>query len=152
LPKGIRNPRVAIQPEQALIACLYDNGKFQTVISLGLEIHLTDEPNTLAVCIRNVRAGLLPVPITGLLAHISAAARDGKIPLRWAQAEGDPVALVTVPAQHQDYGLREIHLDTVELREGEILVAGQTDDPLAEASIAQQRASSPGDENVILHR
>jgi hypothetical protein len=46
--------------------------------------------------------------------------------LRWGQADGDPVALVTVPHQHEDYSHREIYLETIEIRDGEIALAGRT--------------------------
>jgi hypothetical protein len=47
------------------------------------------------------------------------------VPLSWTQVEGDPVALLAlVPGRDGDDGARS--LDQVEVREGEIYVAGRT--------------------------
>jgi hypothetical protein len=127
LPPEVRDPRVAIDPQQAQIACRYDGGSAQAVISLALEIRLTDEPNVIAVRIRQARAGLLPLPIRQGLDKVSAAARAAGIPLRWSQKDGDPVALVTVPVEHKEYAHRLVRLETLELRAGEILLGGRTE-------------------------
>lgn len=127
LPKEIHDPRVAIDPQQAQIACRYESSKTSTVVSLALEIHLTDEPNVVAVRIRQARAGLLPLPVKQGLDKITAAARAAGIPLRWVQKDGDPVALITVPAEHEQYSQRLLRLETIELRSGEVFLSGQTE-------------------------
>jgi hypothetical protein len=152
LPKGILDPRISIQPQRAMIGCRYDEGRFQTVVSLSLELHLTDEPNTLAIRVCKVRAGALPVPVAGFLDRITTIARQGRIPLRWGQAKGDPVALVTIPVQHEEYAHRAIHLETVELREGEIYLAGRTEQPPQASSLAQVAEGDRSAENVTVQR
>ncbi len=127
LPRGVSEPRVAIDPEQAQIACRYEDDKLSTVVSLAVELHLTDEPNVIAVRICQARAGVLPIPLKQWLDRISTAAQRSNVPLRWAQRDGDPVALVTVPTEHEDYAHRHVRLDTLELREGEIYLAGRTE-------------------------
>jgi hypothetical protein len=152
LPREIVDPRIAIEPERALIGCRYDDGRFQTVVSLALEVHLTEEPNTLAVRVCHVHAGVLPVPVTGFLDRITSVARQGRVPLRWGQASGDPVALVTIPVQHQNYAHREIYLESVELRDGEILFAGRTEKLREATSLAQHPSDNQGSEKAIVHR
>lgn len=127
LPPEVRDPRVAIDPQQAQIACRYEGPKAQAVVSLAVDIHLTDEPNVIAVRIRQARAGLLPLPIKQGLDRITTAAREAGIPLRWSQKEGDPVALVTLPLTHEQYGKRLLKLKSLELRAGEIYLAGETE-------------------------
>ncbi len=127
LPIGTQEPRVAIDAEAIRVACQFDNGKFKTIISMALDVDLTTETNTLAVRVSKLRAGTLPVPLKQFLDKIAAAARRGAIPLTWRQIDGDPVALVTVPVTHEDYAHREIYVDTIELREGEIYLAGHTE-------------------------
>lgn len=127
LPRGTQEPRVKIDEEAIRVACRFDNGKFRTVISFALDVDLTTETNTLAIRISKLRAGALPVPLKQILSKITAAAERGNVPLRWTQVDGDPVALVTVPVTHEDYAHREIYVDSIELREGELLLAGHTE-------------------------
>ncbi len=127
LPPGTQEPRVAIDADAIRVACRFDNGKFKTIISMALDVDLTTEINTLAVRVSQLRAGALPVPLKQFLDKISTAASHGDIPLTWRQIDGDPVALVTVPVTHEDYAHREIYVDTIELREGEIYLAGHTE-------------------------
>src|SRR5687768_16914905 len=42
LPKGVSEPRVAIHPEEAQVACRYQSPKIETVFSMGVEISLTE--------------------------------------------------------------------------------------------------------------
>jgi hypothetical protein len=138
LPRGTQEPRVAIDGDAIRVACQFDNGKIKTIISMALDVDLTTETNTLAVRVSKLRAGALPVPLKQFLDKITTAARRGDIPLTWRQIDGDPVALVTVPVTHEDYAHREIYVDTIELREGEIYLAGHTErnvSPTLSASI-----------------
>ena len=138
LPPGVSEPRVEVEPHQAQIACRYETGQFRSVVSLALEIQLTDEPNVLAVRICQARAGMLPLPLSRFLDQISQRAGQADIMVRWTQQDGDPVALVTIPMRHEQYPRREIHLDTVELREGAVYLAGST----RPDTVNQQAASS----------
>ena len=131
LPKGTQEPRVSIMEDVVSVACRFDNGKLKTVISFDLDVELTTETNTLAVRIAKLRAGLLPVPLKQMLDKIAVAAKRSDLPLRWSQTEGEPVALVTVPVQHEDYAHREIYVDKIEVRDGEIYLAGHTERPEA---------------------
>lgn len=138
LPAGTKEPRVAIDAEAVQVACKFDNGKIKTVVSMILDVDLTTDTNTLAVRVSKLRAGALPVPLKQFLDKIAVAARRGQISLQWRQIDGDPVALVTVPVTHEDYAHREIYVDTIELREGAIYLAGHTerkDAPVLNASI-----------------
>jgi len=139
LPRGVIDPRVAIDPEAVQIACRYKNGKVNSVISFSLGISLTTESNTLAVRVSKVRAGALPVPLTRFLGNISAAAGKADIPLRWSQTNGDPVALVTVPHQHEDYAHREVYVESIELRDGVVYLAGRTEERPAPPATAVAR-------------
>ncbi len=129
LPAGTEQPRVLIDPEQIKIACRYQRGKVNTVVSFNLSVHLTTEPNTLAVRVSKVRAGALPVPLKRFLEPITKAGAESDIDLRWSQDGGDPVALVTVPHRHEDYAHNLIYLESIEMRSGEIALAGRTQRP-----------------------
>lgn len=127
LPAGVSQPRVSLQKGLAQIACHYNQGSFSTVIVLGIEPYLTDDPNTVAVRIRHARAGTLPVPLGSFLDDISARAAASGVPLRWSQVEGDPVALVTIPGRIEELKNRRLVIETVDVEDGEILLSGRTD-------------------------
>ena len=164
LPPGTEQPRVSIDPERIKIACRYKRGNVNTVISFDLAVNLTTETNTLAVRVSKVRAGALPVPLKRFLAPITKAGADSDIPLRWSQTEGDPVALVTVPHSHKDYAHREIYLETVKMRDGEVVLAGRTQrrspgqhtvaqrSPVTPKSAGSQSGAGTGSANSILQR
>jgi hypothetical protein len=129
LPPGVESPRVAIRDGLIHIAARFKDKLVESVVSFSLQVNLTEEPNTVAVTIRKVRAGVLPVPVRQFLDRISDAARRGDIELRWSQDQGDPVAFVTIPSQHESYVHRQIFVETIEVRDGQIYLAGITDDP-----------------------
>jgi hypothetical protein len=128
LPPGVGNPRLQISPELVQVACRYDGEPLKTVISLAAEVHLTDKPNQVAVRVRSIRAGWVPLPLKQFLDTVTDAARRNGLDLTWSQADGDPVALLQIPSRHQQYQYREIRVDTIELRDGEVRLAGHTDE------------------------
>jgi hypothetical protein len=126
LPAGVREPRIALEPDVARVACRYESSQLVTIVSLSLDIHLTDEPNVLAIRLRQARAGAIPLPLKHFLDRISAVAAESHISLQWAQEEGDPVALLTIPSDHGDYVAQGIAIDSLELRQGQVVLAGRS--------------------------
>ncbi len=126
LPKYVQDPRVAICEERVQVGCKYQGPTLASVMSVSLQIHLTDEPNTLAVKLENARVGSLPAPLTQFLDRITQVAASSNVPVRWGQTEGDPIALITIPKSHPDYVHHEIHLEHIEIRDGEVRLSGRT--------------------------
>lgn len=147
LPSGVSDPRVAIEPEMIQVACQYQDQRMNSVISVALDARLTEEPNVVAIHIRQARAGWLPLPFKKVLERITQASLEAGIPIEWTEHDGETVALVTVPKQHAGYRFSVIHLDTVELRKGELYVAGRT-----EAKPSNQSHKSSGLPNRTLQR
>ena len=145
LPPGALDPRVNLAPQFAQVACRVKRGKINSVVSFAIDVALTEETNQLAVRIFKVRAGALPVPLKRFLDRITSAAAKADIALSWKQTDGDPVALVTVPVSHEDYAHREVYLETVELRDGEVYLSGRTEAPPAE--LARSNRPSHLEEN-----
>ncbi len=122
LPDEIRDPRVSITADGAALGCHYRTGEIDTVVSVLFEAYL-QSPHVVAIRIRSVRAGSLPVPLGPILDGLSHVARELNLRLEWRKSHGDPVALVTLPrlGDRPDESLR---LESIELREGELYVAG----------------------------
>jgi hypothetical protein len=126
LPPSVSQPRVALTPETLQIGFLYRSDQLSTVVSLRLEITLAAEPNTLAICLRQAQAGWVPLPLKDFIDHVSEAARRADIRLRWAQQDGAPVALITLPARRDSDQQEPFLLQLIELGQGTITIAGKS--------------------------
>jgi len=124
LPAEFRDVRVAIQSQQIMLACRYSHSSADTVLWVALEPYIA-EPNVLALRIRKLRAGRLPLPMNRVLKALSQAAEHSALPLQWRQAEGDPVALLSLPVEGNDHAAA-VNIDTLELRQGELYLAGSS--------------------------
>ena len=127
LPKGVQEPRVAIEEGRVLVAARYENRSIETVVSFEVTAQLTEEPNVLAIAISNLRAGSLPLPLDRFIDHISRRAARDEIEVRWDKNErGDPIALVTVPSEHPRYVRKPVIVESVTVTEGFVQLAGHT--------------------------
>ncbi len=130
LPPEIRAPRVNVEDGRLSLACRYEGRSLSTVVHLQLDVYLANEPNTLAIRLRKARAGNFPLPLKSFLDHISATASQLSLPVRWTQLSGDPVALITLPSQFDAFPGRTVAFEVVELRPGEVRVAGNSSNSL----------------------
>ncbi|HEY1785343.1 MAG TPA: hypothetical protein VGG30_07320 [Pirellulales bacterium] len=135
LPPQIMNPRIDFHNGAATLACTYRHAGHETVMSIAFDLYLS-EPNVVALRLRRVRAGLLPVPLADVLRVIAQAGHGFGLLVQWRQIGGDPVALV-----HLSHGIddadSQLQLEAIELREGEIYIAGRTMPP-SQAELARR--------------
>lgn len=136
----LREPRVIIQDGQLTLACRYESGEMGAVLSLAFDAYL-QEPNVLALRLRRARAGLLPVPMTQVLDSMSHAAHQLKLHIEWRQSHGDPVALVRL-AQPGD-SQAGFRLESLELRDGELYLAGDTGPLPHPQTVESEKADQP---------
>ena len=123
LPPTVADPRVHIEPGCATIACSYQSAALSAVMSVKFDVYLA-EPRVVALRIRAARAGALPMPIKPIVDHIVRTAERLNLFVQWRQADGDPVALITLPAAPSKAAYR---LESVKLREGQLYLAGRTE-------------------------
>lgn len=126
LAKGASDPRVMIEDGKIFAAVRYEDRRFDTVVSCEVSVALTEEPNMLAVRVSNLRAGSLPLPLQGFLRGISREAATGDIDIRWDHTDEGPVALVNVPSEHPAYVQKPVVVESVQLIDGQLLLAGHT--------------------------
>ena len=126
LPDGVSDPRISIRDQRLQIACRVENPKFETVVSLSVDLNLTQETNVLAISVRDARAGKLPIPLKGFLDDITNASLEAEIDIRWVHDAGMPVALVPILIQQDKFSANSICLNKIEVRHGEIYLAGRT--------------------------
>ena len=122
-PHELCDPRVAIDRGGIWLAGRWGSGRAAPVCSLRLDLCVL-EPNTLAVRIRSMRAGLFPLPMQSLLDGVARAAGDNGVHLTWKQTGGDPVAVLRFPPIGS--GGKYLEIDQLQLAAGKIFVAGTT--------------------------
>lgn len=129
LPPYLSDPRVAIEPEQVWIACRFEQDNWTSVLSLPVEIYLA-EPDVIALRIRQVRAGVvrLPLPLEKILDGVVRTAHQHDMQVYRRQIEGDSVIEVSIPSL-RDGDEKAIRIDTLQLGEGKVYVAGSTERP-----------------------
>ncbi len=148
LPRGVLDPRIALDASQVQLAVRYERGDTKAVVSLSGQVQLTAEPNELAVQIDAVRAGALPLPFAQFKDDIAERAARAGVPLRWTEAEGVPVALLQLPLDPRDFKGKHLVVEELRLLAGELIVAGCTQPPpesadaLAEESLVDAPAVS----------
>ena len=122
-PPAICDLRVAIQQDRAQIAFRWTKPAWSAIVFLETQIFLREE-NVVAMRICKARAGLLPLPLNGLLHDLIAAAEEIGLRVEQEQIDGDPVLLISVAGfQPED---KPLSLESLELTNGEIFVAGRS--------------------------
>lgn len=127
LPPAMANPRVAIEPDRIVLACRYQQGGLESVLSLTV-VPYVPEPGVLALRIGQPRAGLLPLPLGGVLKNVTKALQAANLdmPWKWQQAGGNPVlriTLPTVPGRHR----KRVRIESLLLDAGQLRVEGTTE-------------------------
>ncbi len=123
IPPEVRDPRVAIQPGEATIACRLKTDKIDAVVSFSCDVFVS-APNEIALRFRRASLGSLRVPISRVLAPVGQAAAKLDLQLVWRQQAGDPVAVITLNDPKAE-SRRNVELEAIELGEGELLIAGR---------------------------
>ena len=76
--------------------------------------------------VHKARVGAIPWPLQNVLDRIADAAKKANVDIRWRQEDNDPVALIKITPAKAD-GKRIVHIDTIRLEEGALVVAGTTE-------------------------
>ena len=85
-----------ITPENVVLGCCARWAGMRMVLWMAVKPYLA-EPDVLAIRICKVRAGHLPLPLKQVLSAFAAQLRRSELRVQWRQADGDPVALITLP-------------------------------------------------------
>lgn len=123
LPHTIREPRIELKAGNAHIACQYVSPKMTAVLSLQIDARATDQPNIVAIYLRDARIGAVPGLVQLAMDEIDSAAKRAGVQIEWVEDKGDQVALVTVPDHVLDADHR-FELQDVEIADGELKIAG----------------------------
>lgn len=124
LPAEMVDPRVHIEGNRLVVACRYQAGRVDSVVSLTLDPYLVRQ-NVVGVRVRKARAGTLPLPLNRILDAISDGVRRANFHIEWRQADSHPVAQISLPPP-RDKGT-VITLDTFRVADGKIAIAGTSE-------------------------
>ena len=125
IPREFHDPRLAVHEGQVIIGCRYESGRWNTVLSLTADVYL-ESPNVLALRIERARAGAIPLPLKDVTQKLVAACENLGCTVELREVGADPVLLVTLPLRSSSAHGGTVQLQSVELREGELHVAGET--------------------------
>lgn len=125
LPEEINDPRIAITPDMLVAAARSDVAGVDAVISVMVEPYVTEDGD-LAVELKQVLAGSLPVPTKELVDRLRRATRRARLPIRWTQSGGNTVMIVAREIWDTDETQHRV-LEAIELADGEMFLSGRTE-------------------------
>ena len=123
LPPEVHEPRVMFEVDKVTLAFELDQGPVRSVIWVVARPSVP-EGNVLELSFEKIRAGMIPVPAEALLDRITARARGRGLDVSWKRDGEFPVAVLRyTPHEGRD----DVKLERVEIRKGEIRLAGRSD-------------------------
>jgi hypothetical protein len=123
IPPGVSEPRVAFEPDRAILAFQLDQGALKSVVWVVARLRVT-APNELALTLEKVRAGVVPVPYDGLLDRVTAHARAQGVAVTWDRTGPSPVATITYrPTLRRT----DIRLEQIQFLQGRVRLAGRSE-------------------------
>jgi hypothetical protein len=125
LPAGMHDPRVHIGPPGITLACQIDRGGFHGVVSLQISAFVASD-DVVGLRVHNARLGAIPWSFRTVLDKITDAAQKSNVDIHWRQSDSDPVALIKITSAQGDRR-QIIHIDTIRLEEGALVVGGTTE-------------------------
>jgi hypothetical protein len=133
LPEGISEPRVQFDPERMRLSFRYTSRFVSSIVSVRLRVWLPKtEKNIVALCLEEIKAGLVPFSAQWLLERLSEAARQHAIEVNWYRHEGYPVALLRFQA---DRARPTVQLSGVQFDQGVLRIQGRSLEPRAHAPV-----------------
>ena len=124
---GVHAPRVHFDQDSMRLAFRYGSGFWSTVLTYEVKVWLAPkESNTLAVEIRQRKAGGLPIAAQSLLNDFKELARNKNIDVTWYRHQGNPVALLRFPISRSRPNAQ---LSRFGVTDGQLVIEGQSFDP-----------------------
>jgi hypothetical protein len=122
---NIRDVRVAVSRDCLTIGFRTKWSGVETVISIDASLLLTDD-GAVGVRFISARAGALPLPVMQAAEFLASLCRKRNMAVRWTQEKGQPIAIIHI-ASDRSAETRQFFIDSIELRDGEMYVAGHTE-------------------------
>ncbi|HMO13807.1 MAG TPA: hypothetical protein PKD64_04600 [Pirellulaceae bacterium] len=124
IPPEMDQPRVALLDDEVQLAFRFTSSRFCGIVKAIGNIFCTEDPNHIAIEIRQVRSGVFPLPIELWADGIKHGCDNAGITMYWTQKDGNPVAIVELPERFLDIRDRRIRVESIQLRSNEIVMSG----------------------------
>jgi hypothetical protein len=148
LPEEFTQPRVMIDDERVTIAVRQRENEQATgsVFTVTASV-FTLAPNRLAVQLHSARAGVVPLPLDGIIAAITRAGEQLNCPVVWQQSAGKPVAVIVLPGDEDDEATFSI--DSLAIADGALVASGHGNRETALKGIPEiaERLSVPANQS-----
>lgn len=119
----ISDPRVAVQGDRLLVGGRVGDGPFSTVLSVEIRAWLVGgEPNTFAVELVAVRAGLLPLNKRWVMDRLSEYAARHNAEVTWFRGGSNPVAVCRLRVNQTQ---PDLLLQAVDIKDDRITLRGK---------------------------
>jgi hypothetical protein len=117
------DPRVAVRGDRLQIGGRVGDGLFSTVLSVEVKAWLVGgEPNTFAVELVAVRAGLLPLPKRWLMDKLSEYAVKHNADVTWFRGASNPVAVCRLRVNQTQ---PDLLLQAVDIKDDRVTIRGK---------------------------
>jgi hypothetical protein len=124
MPDEMRDPRIATAPNKLTLGFRTRTKGVESVISVSASMLVT-EFGDIGIRFESARAGALPLPVMAFADQLAATCKQAKLPVRWTNQNGYPIAIVAIASKAASDS-RDFFVDSIELRTGEMYVAGHT--------------------------
>jgi hypothetical protein len=122
LPDSISGLRVALGDGTIRVGFRYGTPPWSSVMSIDMQVWVVpQEINVIALEVRKVQLGSLPIFTQSMLQQISDVAKEQNLEVTWYRHNGNPVALLHFPS---DRPRPAVQLQTLQVRDGAITLAG----------------------------
>jgi hypothetical protein len=131
LPPEVHEPRVLFEMDRVTLAFELDDRPVKSVVWVVARPRVPHE-NVLELTIEKIRAGMLPVPADRVLDRIVGNARGHGLDVSWKREGKYPVATIRYTPHP---GRDDVKLERVQIRKGELRLAGRSDRTLGALEI-----------------
>lgn len=126
LPHSVSDPRVGIDKNALRVAFRFNSGRIKGIVQAEVDAFCTDVPGQIAIRIKKVSSGWVPIPVNSIADRISAALRRLGAQVEWSEIDSDPVALIEIPADKVRIGDKRVTIESIQLLENKLVLIGKS--------------------------
>ena len=128
LPRNVSDPRVGIETDVLRIAFRFNSTRIKGIVQAELDAFCTEIPGQIAVRIKQVRSGLVPIPVNSIADRLSVALRRLGARVEWTEIDRDPVVLIALPPDKVRIANKRITIEAIQLLERKLVLMGKSVD------------------------
>jgi hypothetical protein len=128
LPRNFSEPRIGIEQDVFRFAFRFKSTRVNGIIQAEVNAFCTKVPGQIAVRIKGVRSGLVPIPVNSIADRVSAALRQLGAQVEWTEIDRDPVALISLPPDKVKLGNKRVMIEAIQILEKKLVLSGTSVD------------------------